>query len=152
MGLPQDEYSYVDLSAMSHEERVAPYHANIDDDPNELADIYLDFLHFDRSEFQVFKERLSIAVFITRSVDTSAAAVTSRCDDESATGSHRVPGWEGESDLLLENRRGLAGEAAEIGRGAATITAVAALESLLDDLLDLPAARWPPARPARATG
>lgn len=138
MGLSRED-DYLDFAALSHEEKVALYHANIDNDPTELAEIYLDFTDFDRIEFQVFKQRLSIAVFLARSIDQSARQVLARCDEETATGSHRIEVWEGESDLLLENRRGLAQDAIGIGRGAATITAVAALEGLLDDLLDLPA-------------
>ncbi|MDO3101018.1 hypothetical protein P5V93_24185 [Mycobacteroides abscessus subsp. abscessus] len=135
MGASQED-DCRDVGALSHQAKVAQYHANIDDDPTELADIYLNFTDFERIEFQVFKQRLSIAVFLARSIDESARRVISRCEEESATDSHRIQGWDEESDLLLENRRGLAEDAAQIGRGAATITAVAALEGLLDDLLD----------------
>lgn len=139
MGRTHDEDYHLDVGAMPHAEKVALYHANIDSDPTELADIYLDFNDFDRIEFQVFKQRLSIAVFLTRSIDKSAHEVIARCDKQTDSASHRIPGWEGESDLLLDNRRTLAENATQIGRGAATIAAVAALEGLLDDLLDQPA-------------
>lgn len=132
----EDESAHRDLT---REEKLARYYEFIDEDPTQLADLYLDFAAFGQIEFVIFQERLSIAVFLARSVQNASQKVLDKCTDLLASGEHRVAGWETESDLLIENQQGLAKEAAPIGYGAATLTAVAALEGLLDDLLALSA-------------
>lgn len=120
---------------MNHAEMVAFYEVAADQDATLLADIYLDFTDFGRPEFVAFTERLCAAVLLARAVVTRADEMAQQCKEDARTGGHRVPGWEGESDVMLDERRGMVETAAAIGRGAATLTAVAAFESLLEDLL-----------------
>lgn len=138
----EDDFAYADLP---REEKIAAYYESIDEDPTRLADLYLNFTAFGQAEFVIFQQRLSIAVYLARTVQSASQGILDKCAESFSTGEHRVAGWEAESDLLLETRQGLAEEAAPIGYGAATLTAVAALESLLDDLLALqaPDARRP---------
>ncbi|WP_255788331.1 hypothetical protein, partial [Mycobacteroides abscessus] len=51
------------------------------------------------------------------------------------SGRHRVSGWEGESDMAMDENLGVIEDAYIIAAGTATVAAVAALESLLIDLV-----------------
>jgi hypothetical protein len=120
---------------MSSSEMLAFYHQLAEDDVTILADLYLDFADLDRPTFGVFKDRLCSAILLARAVTTHTDEMSRQCTEHARTGSHRIKGWEGESDMMLEERQALGETAATIARGAATLTAVAAFESLLDDLL-----------------
>lgn len=121
--------------AMNHDEMLAFYRELADQDVTILADLYLDFTDLDRPTFQVFKDRLCSAILLARAVTTRTDEIVRQCADDAHTGAHRAPGWEGESAMMLDERQALGDIAAAIARGAATLTAVAAFESLLDDLL-----------------
>lgn len=124
-----------DLIPMSHEEMVEHYWQASDDEPEMLADLYLDFHLFDRVEFLVFRDRLSSAIYVVRTSTAAAARDLSVFSDIRATGEHRIPGWEAESDHVLDEREGIVSEAVAVAYGAAVLSAVAALETLVGDLL-----------------
>jgi hypothetical protein len=119
---------------LSQREHVEAYWANADDDPDSLADLYLDFHNFDRIEFILFKGRLSAAILIARSAQKAISRLQDRLGQERQDGSHRVPGWEAESDLVLEESLGVVQDAQDIAIGATILSAVAALELLLKEL------------------
>lgn len=109
-----------------------------EDEPTFAADAYLDQALTARVEILKFFDRFCSLIWLHRTI---TAGVT-RASDEHArlrqTGQHRVPGWEGESDLGLDQDRDLVEEAAAIGDGAIIAATAAALESLTVDLLDRP--------------
>jgi hypothetical protein len=119
---------------LSQLEHVEAYWADIDNDPHSLADIYLNFHDFDRIEFLLFKDRLSAAILVARSARNATSRLETRIKQHRQAGSHRVPGWEAESDDALEESLGVVQDAQEIAIGAAILTAVAALELLLKEL------------------
>jgi len=115
-------------------EHVEAYWANVDNDPHSLADLYLNFHDFDRIEFILFRNRLSAAILVARSAGNATSRLRARLEQQGQDGSHRVPGWEGESDDALESSLGVVRDAQEIAIGATILTAVAALELLLKEL------------------
>lgn len=115
-------------------EHVETYWANADNDPASLADLYLHFHDFDQIEFILFKDRLSASILVARSARNATSRLKARFEQQRQDGSHRVPGWEAESDDALEESLGVVQDAQEIAIGAAILTAVAALELLLKDL------------------
>ncbi|PYC74900.1 hypothetical protein C7C45_03130 [Micromonospora arborensis] len=119
---------------LSQLEHVEAYWDSADDDPTSLADLYLNFHDFDRIEFLLFKDRLSAAILIARSAGKAISRLQDRFEQERQDGSHRVPGWEAESDLVLEESLGVVQDAQGIAVGAAILSAVAALELLLKEL------------------
>lgn len=119
---------------MNKQESAEFYWQIADEDPSVLADLYLDFYDFNRSEFLVFKDRLSSAILISNAAKKRIAEMESTFKAQQKSGSHRIPGWEGESDDALGDNLGIIEETYRISIGATIITAVAALESLLIDL------------------
>ena len=119
---------------MTRDEMLSEYPEISKDDPTFLADLYIDFHDFDRIEFLVFKDRLSSAVFIAAMARRGIDEVLTRSEITRKNGSHRVPGWEGESEMALDEAVGIAKYSYKISIGATIVTAVAALESLLADL------------------
>lgn len=99
-----------------------------------LADLYLGFHDFDRIEFLLFKGRLSAAILVFRSAREAVARMEAGFEQQRQDGSHRILGWEGESDLVLENSLGVVRDAQKIAIGATMLAAVAALELLLKEL------------------
>ncbi|MFD6677754.1 hypothetical protein ACFWDA_25770 [Rhodococcus zopfii] len=120
---------------MTMGEVVEIYWATQDEEPSSASDIYLDFHKFDTIEFIIFADRLSSAVLVYRSACSQLEHMRQRFLQQKATGGHRVAGWEGESDIGLDENIGVVKESYTIAAGAATVTAVAALESLLIDLV-----------------
>ncbi|BDT91501.1 hypothetical protein IFM12275_14770 [Nocardia sputorum] len=128
-----------ELVPLSHDEMVADYWASGTEWPEALADLYVDFHVFSRVEFLVFQSRLSAAVFLARSTEATAQ----RTQEVLTQGRKSIVGARHDSvfwdegaavDNVDENLYAL-DEARAIACGAATMTAVAALESLVDDIL-----------------
>lgn len=120
---------------MDREEMVRSYHQHADEMPTSLADLYVDFHDFDRHEFLEFKDRLSSAVLISRAARRGIDEALAKFEAQKGDRSHRVPGWETESDIVLDETLGVTRDSYEISVGATIVTAVAALEGLLIDLL-----------------
>ncbi|WP_146605677.1 hypothetical protein [Micromonospora craterilacus] len=132
-----DERGDPDLSRpLTQLEHVQVYWANADNDPESLADLYLNFHDFGRVEFLLFKGRLSAAILVARSARIATSRLMARLEQQRRDGSHRVPGWEVESDDVLEESVGVVQDAEEIAIGSAILAAVAALELLLKELSD----------------
>jgi hypothetical protein len=130
-----DDEGNPDLSRpMTQEEHVGSYWTNADNDPYSLADLYLNFHDFDRIEFLLFKGRLSAAILVARSAGGTTSRLKAMFEQQRQDGSHRVPGWEGESDDFLDESVGVVQDAQDIAIGATILTAVAALELLLKEL------------------
>jgi hypothetical protein len=74
-----DDNGDPDLSRpLTRRELVEMYWANVDDDPDMRADLYLDFHDFDRIEFLLFKERLSAAILVARSARNAISELKER--------------------------------------------------------------------------
>jgi hypothetical protein len=119
---------------MNKKESIEYYWQTADEDPSLLADLYLDFYTFSRVEFLIFRDRLSSAILVSNAAKKTIAEMESKIKARQKSGSHRIPGWEGESDLVLEEKLGIIEKTYRISIGATIVTAVAALESLLIDL------------------
>jgi hypothetical protein len=100
-----------------------------------LAELYVNFHQFSQIEFMIFKDRLSAAILVANSTCQSVDNLKAEFEQERRDGSHRVPGWEGECDMDLDEKLSIVENAREISVGATMLTAVAALESLLKDLM-----------------
>src|SRR5437879_6535594 len=116
---------------MSKKECIEFYWQTADEEPSLLADLYLDFYDFSRVEFLIFKDRLSSAILVSNATKKTIAEMESKFKAQQKSGSHRVPGWELESDMVLEENLGIIENTYRISMGATIVTAVAALESLL---------------------
>ena len=123
-----------DLRPMTRDEAVETYWLTVDDEPDRIADLYIDFHDFSQVEFLVFKNRLSSAVLISNEAKKSIAALESKFGTMREDGTYIVPGWEAESGITLDEALGVTQDAYDISIGATIATAVAALESLLIDL------------------
>ncbi|MHC3475300.1 hypothetical protein ACYF6T_42470 [Streptomyces sp. 7R007] len=104
----------------------------------ELGDDYFVSAH-GRVEFIVFEYRVASLAWLrdrtVRSVDAELAELRAA----RIRGAHRVPGWEGESDLVLDESLGvLDTDTRQIGAGIVVMSAAAALESLMNQMLDRP--------------
>lgn len=130
-----DKYGDPDLSRpMNKKESIEFYWLNAYEDPSLLADLYLDFYDFSQIEFLIFRDRLSSAILVSNAAKKTIAEIESKFKAQQKSGSHRIPGWEGESDMGLEENLGIIENTYRISIGATIVTAVAALESLLIDL------------------
>ncbi|MFI1735188.1 hypothetical protein ACH40E_39415 [Streptomyces acidicola] len=92
-----------------------------------------------RIEFVSFEYRISSLAWlrgrITKSVDVELAELRAH----RKSGAHRVPGWEGESDLMLdESETVLDTDVRQISAGVIVVAAIAALESLMNQMLNQP--------------
>lgn len=123
------------LHPMSKDESIEAYWRISKEDPAHLADLYVEFHDFGRVEFIIFRDRLSSAILIANSVQKTITELTSKFEAMREDGSHRVFGWEAESDDVLEESLGVTEDAYRISIGATIVTAVAALEGLLIDLV-----------------
>jgi hypothetical protein len=122
------------LHPLTQLEHVEAYWSSVDDNPNSLADLYLNFHDFDRIEFVLFKDRLSAAILVARSAGSATSQLRAGLEQQRQDGSHLIPGWEAESDNVLDDSLGVVRDAQEIAIGATILTAVAALELLLKEL------------------
>jgi hypothetical protein len=123
-----------DLRPMTREETIEAYRQIIEEEPQALADLYIDFYDFRRIEFLIFKNRLSSAVLIANSAEHRIGQLASKLETRQQDGSYIVPGWEAESGDVLSESLGVTNAARNISIGATIVTAVAALEGLLIDL------------------
>jgi hypothetical protein len=119
---------------MTRDEAIEFYREIVKDDPEPLADLYVDFYVFSQIEFLIFRDRLSSAILISNSTKKALDELVARFETIRKEGSHLVPGWEAESDMGLDESFGIAEQAHRISIGATIVTAVAALEALLIDL------------------
>ncbi|OCB26018.1 hypothetical protein A5689_11825 [Mycobacterium intracellulare subsp. yongonense] len=83
---------------------VQMYWDAVDDSPEMLADLYVNFHQFDQVEFLIFKDRLSAAILVANSTRQSVADQRRKFEAMKKDASHRVPGWEGESDMILDEQ------------------------------------------------
>jgi hypothetical protein len=128
-----DEYGNPS-SPLNRKESIEHYQRNADEDPYILADLYLDFYVFSRVEFLIFKDHLISAILVSNAAKKTITEMESKFKVQKKSGSHRVPGWEYESDIVLDEQLGIIENTYRISIGATIVTAVAALESLLIDL------------------
>ncbi|MBX9363941.1 hypothetical protein [Streptomyces sp. WAC04114] len=102
----------------------------------EFSEDYFVSLH-GRIEFLPFEDRVASLAWLR---DRIAQSIDSELAEPCATrrsGAHRVPGWGGESDLILdESLMVLDGDTRQIGAGIIVVTVAAALESLMNHMLD----------------
>ncbi|MFC8274325.1 hypothetical protein ACFUJR_17700 [Streptomyces sp. NPDC057271] len=92
-----------------------------------------------RIEFVDFEYRLSSLAWLRAKIAKSIDAELTELREARESGSHRVAGWEGESDMMLdESTYVLDTSTRQISAGVIVVAAVAALESLMNRLLDQP--------------
>lgn len=120
---------------MTLPEMVQSYWEAADHCPEVLAALYVNFHQFDQLEFLIFYNRLSSAILVSNATRQSVDAKKRELHQTMHDGSHRFPGWEGESDMVLEEQMSIVEDAQKISIGATMLTAVVALESLLKDLV-----------------
>jgi hypothetical protein len=123
-----------DLRPMTKEESLEAYRGLIREEPQALADLYIDFHDFVQIEFLIFKDRLSSAVLIANSAERGIGELASKLEASQQEGSYIVPGREAESGEVHSESVFIIRDARKISIGATIITAVSALESLLVDL------------------
>ncbi|WP_405673669.1 hypothetical protein [Streptomyces sp. NBC_01530] len=104
----------------------------------DLGDDYFFSVH-GRVEFIVFEYRVASLVWLrdrtVHTIDTELAELRAT----RTSGAHRVPGWEGESDLVLDESLAVLDEdTRQIGAGIIVVSAAAALESLMNQMLSQP--------------
>lgn len=105
------------------------------------AETYL-VLYESVADFVKFECQFAAVVWLHRTVTNDVAAEVHSLRALRESGRHRVRGWEGESDLVLDETIGvLELDAAQIGAGAIVATCSSALESLFTDLLPAPSSR-----------
>lgn len=78
----------------------------------------------------IFKDGLSTVILVANSIRQSLGSVKAQFEQQKKDGSHRIPGWEGEADVLLDEKLFIVDNAQEISIGATMPTAEAAMESL----------------------
>ncbi len=123
------------LHPMTKSEVVELYWATQEDEPSSAASLYLNFHQFDTIEYLIFSNRLSSAILMYRSTRDQLKEMRGKFLEVKQSGRHRVSGWEGESDMAMDENLGVIEDAYIIAAGTATVAAVAALESLLIDLV-----------------
>jgi hypothetical protein len=122
------------LRPMTKDEAVEAYRLIADEEPDRLADLYVDFHDFIQIEFLIFKDRLSSAILISNSAKKALDELASKFEAMRKDESYRILGWEAESEVASEQSFSVTGQAYRTSIGATIVTAVAALESLLIDL------------------
>jgi hypothetical protein len=123
-----------DLRPMTRGESIETYWNTVDDEPDRLADLYIDFHDFSRVEFLIFKDRLSSSILISKETKKAILTLETKFETMRDDGSYIVPGWGAESGISLDEALAVTRYAYGISIGATITTAVAALESLLIDL------------------
>jgi hypothetical protein len=89
------------IRPMTEEESLQAYRQIIEEQPDALADLYIDFYDFVQVEFLIFKNRLSAAVLISNAASREIDELMSKFEAKREDGSYIVSGWESESDLAL---------------------------------------------------
>ncbi|MCU7729378.1 hypothetical protein ODJ79_37160 [Actinoplanes sp. KI2] len=102
-----------------------------------FADKYVDQdLCMEHPAFDEFYRRLSALVWLHRTVDQGVEAISAKHAHSKRTGDHRMSGWAGECDMLLDDEIYLREDLLKINSGALIASCAAALESLASALLD----------------
>ncbi|MYT30468.1 MULTISPECIES: hypothetical protein [unclassified Streptomyces] len=124
---------------------VAEGHESDEDTDSELEDTYPIFAASDYYpdaqiiEFLIFQQRLAALAWMRRQMNGSIDSELAELREIRHSGEHRVSGWETESDQVLnESLHLLDRDARGISSGVILVAAVAALESLMNQLLDQP--------------
>jgi hypothetical protein len=123
------------IRPMTEEESIEAYRQIIEEQPDALADLYIDFYDFVQIESLIFKHRLSAAMLIFNAASHGIDELMSKFEAKREDGSYLVSGWEAESNLVLSEAQGVTNDAYNLSIGATIVMAVAALESLLIDLI-----------------
>ncbi|WP_328508352.1 hypothetical protein OG981_53445 [Streptomyces mirabilis] len=104
----------------------------------DLGDDYFFSVH-GRVEFIVFEYRVASLAWLRDRTVHSVDAELAELRATRTSAAHRIPGWEGESDQVLdESLAVLDEETRQIGAGIIVLLAAAALESLMNHMLDQP--------------
>ena len=104
----------------------------------DLGDDYFFSTH-GRVEFIAFEYRVASLAWLRDRTVHSIDAELAELHAVRTSAAHRVSGWEGESDLVLgESLAVLDEETRQISAGIIVLSAVAALESLMNHMLDEP--------------
>jgi hypothetical protein len=94
---------------------------------------------YGRVEFIVFEYRVSSLTWLCDRIGQNVDSELAELRATRKAGSHRVPGWEGESDMVLdESIAVLDSDTRQIGAGVIVVAAAGALESLMNQMLDRP--------------
>ncbi|MGW3738008.1 hypothetical protein [Streptomyces sp. NPDC005148] len=94
---------------------------------------------YGRADFIPFAYRVASLAWLHSRIAESVDIEVAELKDQRRTGVHRVPGWEGESDMVLEESLyTLDTDTRQIGVGVVVVAAVAALESLMNQMLGEP--------------
>ncbi|MCX5321819.1 hypothetical protein [Streptomyces sp. NBC_00120] len=92
-----------------------------------------------RIEFISFEYRVASLAWLRTKIEKDVDSEVSELRATRAAGTHRVEGWEGESDQALdESVFMLDSDIRQISAGVIIVAAVAALESLMNQMLDQP--------------
>ncbi|MFE2970736.1 hypothetical protein ACFXKC_45445 [Streptomyces sp. NPDC059340] len=93
-----------------------------------------------RIEYVVFEQRIASLAWLHNKITSGVDTELAELQEMRRTGAHRVPGWEPDSDhALRESELVLDTDVRRIGSGVILSAAVAALESLMNQMLDQPA-------------
>lgn len=104
----------------------------------DLGDDYFFSVH-GRVEFIVFEYRVASLAWLRDRTVRSVDAELAELHAARTSAAHRVADWEGESDLVLgESLAVLDEDTRQIGAGIIVLSAAAALESLMNHMLDQP--------------
>ncbi|MET8540296.1 hypothetical protein ABZW03_06535 [Kitasatospora sp. NPDC004799] len=100
------------------------------------------FSRYGRVEFIVFEQHLASLAWLHRKVGEAVDQETTALSTLRKSGEHRVPGWEAESDMVLDDSLSvLDTDTRQIGAGIIIVSAAAALEALMNEILCDPADR-----------
>jgi len=78
---------------------------------------------------------LSATILVANSASSAIYKLRRQLEQDLKQGARRIDGWEGECDELVDESIGVADVAETFAIGAAIVTAVAAVEALLQDLV-----------------
>ncbi len=100
------------------------------------------FSRHGRVEFIVFEHHLASLAWLHRKVGEAVDQETTALSTLRRSGKHRVPGWEAESDMVLDDSLSvLDTDTRQISAGIIIVSAAAALEALMNEMLNEPTDR-----------
>ncbi|KJY38508.1 hypothetical protein VR45_05535 [Streptomyces sp. NRRL S-495] len=100
------------------------------------------FSRHGRVEFIVFEQHLASLAWLRRKVGEAVDQETTALSTLRRSGERRVPGWEAESDMVLDDSLlVLDTDTRQIGAGIIIVSAAAALEALMNEMLREPTDR-----------
>ncbi|AQU68155.1 hypothetical protein [Streptomyces niveus] len=92
-----------------------------------------------RIEYVAFEQRIASLAWLHNKITSGVDTELAEMQEMRRSGTHRVPGWEVDSDhALRESELVLDTDVRRIGSGVILSAAVAALESLMNQMLDQP--------------